>query len=54
VQQNHIRAETITRSNARLVAEQSRIPLVKSWGGGEVASADGLRFVVPQKSLHAG
>ena len=54
VQQNHIRAETITRSNARLVAEQSRIPLVKYWGGGEVASADGLRFVVPQKSLHAG
>jgi TnpA family transposase len=54
VQQNHIRAETITRSNARLVAEQSRIPLVKSWGGGEVAFADGLRFVVPQKSLHAG
>jgi len=24
------------------------------WGGGEVASADGLRFVVPQRALHGG
>jgi TnpA family transposase len=28
--------------------------LVKAWGGGEVASADGLRFVVPVKTLHGG
>jgi TnpA family transposase len=27
---------------------------VKAWGGGEVASADGVRFVVPVKALHAG
>jgi TnpA family transposase len=54
VQQNHIRAQTISRANARLVRAQSRIPLVKAWGGGEVASADGLRFVVPVKTLHGG
>jgi TnpA family transposase len=54
VQQNHIRAETLSRGNARLVREQSRIPLVKAWGGGEVASADGVRFVVPVKALHSG
>src|SRR5450631_4478254 len=24
------------------------------WGGGEVASADGLRFVVPVRTIHAG
>jgi TnpA family transposase len=54
VQQNHIRAETLSRGNARLVREQSRIPIVKAWGGGEVASADGLRFVVPVKTLHGG
>ena len=54
VLQNHIRAETIARANARLVKFQSRIPLAKFWGGGEVASADGLRFVVPMKSLNAG
>lgn len=52
-QQNYIRADTISRANARLVEAQSQIPLVQSWGGGEVASADGLRFVVPIRTLNA-
>lgn len=54
VSQNFIRNETLTEANACLVAEQNRIPLVHEWGGGEVASADGLRFVVPVRTLHAG
>jgi len=54
VNQNYIRNETLTAANACLVAAQSRIPLVHSWGGGEVASADGLRFVVPVRTVHAG
>ena len=54
VQQNYIRAETLSRANARLVREQSRILIIKAWGGGEVALADGLRFVVPVKTLHGG
>jgi TnpA family transposase len=54
VQQNYIRAETITNANARLVDYQAQIPLAQAWGGGEVASADGLRFVVPVRTLNAG
>jgi TnpA family transposase len=54
VQQNYIRAETLTRANARLVDARSRIPLAQAFGGGEVASADGLRFVVPVRTLNAG
>ena len=54
VQQNYIRAETITKANARLVDYQAQIPLAQAWGGGEVASADGLRFVVPVRTLNAG
>jgi hypothetical protein len=46
--------ETLTEANACLVAAQNSIPLVQTWGGGEVASADGLRFVVPVRTLHAG
>ncbi|GAA5534835.1 Tn3 family transposase [Deinococcus aluminii] len=53
VQQNYLRNETIVAANARLVEAQSRIPLVEAWGGGEVASADGLRFVVPVKTINA-
>ena len=55
VRQNYIRAETLTRSNATLVAvPRSRIPLARAWGGGDVASADGLRFVVPVRTIHSG
>jgi hypothetical protein len=54
VQQNYIRAETLARANARLVDAQARIPLAQAFGGGEVASADGLRFVVPVRTLNAG
>lgn len=54
VDQNYIRDDTLTTANARLVAAQSRMPLAHHWGGGEVASADGMRFVVPVRSLHAG
>jgi TnpA family transposase len=54
VQQNYIRAETLVRANARLVDAQAHIPLARAWGGGEVASADGLRFVVPVRTVNAG
>ena len=54
VQQNYVRAETLARSNARLVDYQATVPLAQRWGGGEVASADGLRFIVPVRTLHAG
>ncbi len=54
VRQNHIRAETITKANARLVEKQTVIPFAKILGGGEVASADGIRFVSPIKTIHSG
>lgn len=51
---NYIRAQTLIEANARLVSAQTHIPLAKVWGGGEVASADGLRFIVPVRTLNAG
>ena len=54
VRQNYVRAETLTRANAALVAAQNRIRLAHAWGGGDVASADGLRFVVPIRTIHSG
>ena len=54
VQQNYIRADTLTRANACLVDMQATVPLAQAWGGGEVASADGLRFVVPVRTINAG
>lgn len=54
VKQNFVRAETLTAANAALVATQNAVALAREWGGGEVASADGLRFVVPIRTIHAG
>lgn len=54
VKQNFLRAETLTIANAALVSAQNAVPLARRWGGGEVASADGLRFVVPVRTIHSG
>ncbi len=54
VRQNYIRAETLVAANARLVDHQATIPLAQIFGGGEVASADGMRFVTPVKTINAG
>ena len=36
------------------MSAQHRLSLAQAWGGGEVASADGLRFSVPVRTIHAG
>ncbi|OWQ91103.1 hypothetical protein CDQ92_20655 [Sphingopyxis bauzanensis] len=54
VSQNFIRPETIAAANAAIVAAHSRLDIVQHWGAGEVASADGMRFVAPSSAIHAG
>lgn len=54
VQQNYLRADTLTEANARLVDAQAEMPITEVWGGGELASVDGLRFVVPVRTINAG
>lgn len=54
VNQNYLRDDTLVAANALLVAAQNRVALAHAWGGGEVASADGMRFVVPVRTVHAG
>ena len=49
-----MRDDTLSAANALLVAAQNTIPLARAWGGGMLASADGIRFVVPVKTVHAG
>lgn len=53
VQQHYLRSDTLLRANARLVEAHSRLALSQHWGSGEVASADGVRFVVPFRTVHA-
>jgi len=53
VDQNYVRAETIVPANGRLIPAQARIDVASAWGGGLVASADGLRFVVAVATINA-
>ncbi len=53
-QHNDLRADPLTRAHACLVDTQATIALAQAWGGGEVAAADGLRFVVPVRTINAG
>lgn len=54
VKQNYLRSETLVKANARLVDHQSTLAIAQVWGGGEVASADGMRFVTPVRTVNAG
>jgi TnpA family transposase len=53
VDQNYLRPENYTAANAVLIDAQDSIALARQWGGGLVAGIDGMRFVVPVRSLHA-
>jgi TnpA family transposase len=53
VAQRYLRPETLAAANARIVDVHAKLDLAERWGGGEVASIDGLRFVVPRRTIHA-
>ncbi|HEY5844512.1 MAG TPA: Tn3 family transposase [Mycobacterium sp.] len=53
VAHNYLRSATHTAANTRLVDYHTPLPLAQAWGGGEMASADGMRFVIPVSTIHA-
>jgi TnpA family transposase len=53
VDQHYLRPDTYTAANAVLIAAQAGIGLARAWGGGQVAAVDGVRFVVPVRSIDA-
>ncbi|MFJ1900516.1 Tn3 family transposase [Streptomyces sp. NPDC088115] len=54
VDQYYLRADTIAAANAKLIEAQGQVPIVEHWGEGLLASVDGLRFVVPKRTINAG
>jgi hypothetical protein len=53
VDQNYLRAENYSKVNVPLIKGQAGNALARAWGGGRVASVDGMRFVVPVNTIHA-
>jgi hypothetical protein len=53
VEKGYFHGEGIGKASAALITAQAKIGITADWGGGLVASTDGLRFVVPVRSLYA-
>ncbi|MFY9926792.1 MAG: Tn3 family transposase [Streptosporangiaceae bacterium] len=53
VAHNYLRSATHAAANTRLVDYHTPMPLAQGWGGGEMASADGMRFVIPVSTIYA-
>ena len=53
VDQNYLGAENVAVANTPLMQAQPGIALARAWGGGLVAGVDGIRFVVPVRSIDA-
>ncbi len=52
---NYFRSATHTAASTRLFDFHAGLDLARdAWGGGEMASADGMRFVIPVSTIHAG
>lgn len=54
VDQGYFRAENISAASGLFIEAQAKIDVVRAWGGGLIASADGVRFTVPVQTLYAG
>ena len=50
---NYLRSATHAGANARLAGYHTPLSLAQAWGGGEMASADGMRFVIPVATINA-
>ena len=50
---NYLRSATHAAANTRLVDHHTPQPLAQAWGGGGMASADGMRLVIPVSTVHA-
>jgi TnpA family transposase len=53
VEQNYLRKETLILANAVIIEYLSKLYLTKSWGNSNIVSADGLRHIVPLKTIYA-
>ena len=52
---NYFRSATHAAASTRLFDYHADLDLARdAWGGGEMASADGMRFVIPVATIHAG
>ena len=53
VRLNYERLETLIAANNCIVTSYNQLDMAAYWGDGTVASADGIRYVTPRKSIYS-
>lgn len=53
VDHQYLRIDTLSAANKRIINAHRKLKGALSWGDSQMASADGIRYVTPQKSLYS-
>ncbi|EGO8405602.1 Tn3 family transposase, partial [Enterococcus faecalis] len=53
VNHHYIRVDTLSDANKKIIHAHRKLATSKIWGDGQMASADGIRYVTPQRSLYS-
>lgn len=53
VNHHYIRIDTLSGANQKIIHAHKKLATSKIWGDGHMASADGIRYVTPQRSLYS-
>lgn len=53
VSYQYLRLDTLSAANRQIIKAHSKLKLALYWGDGSIGSADGIRYVTPQKSLYS-
>ena len=53
VAHQYLRIDTLTAANQKIIHSHKKLELALAWGNGEMASADGIRYITPQRSLYS-
>ncbi|HHD7854504.1 TPA: Tn3 family transposase, partial [Enterococcus faecium] len=53
VNHHYIRVDTLSGANQKIIHAHRKLATSKIWGDGHMASADGIRYITPQRSLYS-
>ncbi|MDN6125720.1 MAG: Tn3 family transposase [Lactiplantibacillus plantarum] len=53
VDHQYLRLDTLSAANHRIIKAHRQLKTAQIWGDGQMASADGIRYVTPQRSLYS-
>ena len=53
VNHQYVRLDTLSATNKKIISAYKKLPISLLWGNNQMASADGIRYTIPQRSLYS-